>query len=131
LHIIFFFFPPVLGLEWRAFILSHYTSLFFFVKGFFQDRVSWTICPGLLQTTILLSPASWIARITGVSHWLPAAPYSWHLKCACIQILHKILLQYPQESESHPQTTYLYVLILFSCIFDMCWWVVELMRETD
>jgi hypothetical protein len=34
-----------------------------FVMGVVQDRVSWTICPGRLWTTILL-----IARITGVSH---------------------------------------------------------------
>jgi hypothetical protein len=40
--------------------------------GFFQERVSWTICPGWLRTTILLISASWVARITGVSHQHPA-----------------------------------------------------------
>jgi hypothetical protein len=38
-------------------------------KGFFWDRVSWTICLGWLQTAILLISISWIARITGMSHW--------------------------------------------------------------
>jgi hypothetical protein len=33
----------------------------------FQDRVSWTICPGWLWTVILLISASWVAGITGVS----------------------------------------------------------------
>jgi hypothetical protein len=60
----------VLGLELRAFIWSHYTSPIF-VKGF-QDRVSRTVCPGWFQTTILLISASWVARITGMSHWRPA-----------------------------------------------------------
>jgi hypothetical protein len=38
------------------------------VKVFFQDRVSQTICPGWLRTTILLISASCVAKITGVSH---------------------------------------------------------------
>jgi hypothetical protein len=37
-----------------------------FCDGFIWDRVSWTICPGL-WTTILLISASWVARITCVS----------------------------------------------------------------
>jgi hypothetical protein len=41
----------------------------FFVEGFFRDRVSWIVCPGWLWTVILLISASWVARITGVSHW--------------------------------------------------------------
>jgi hypothetical protein len=36
--------------------------------GFFWDRVSQTICLGWLRTVSLLSTASWVARITGVSH---------------------------------------------------------------
>jgi hypothetical protein len=43
-----------------------------FCDGFFCDRVSWTICPGWLRTAILLISASWVARITGVSHCCPA-----------------------------------------------------------
>jgi hypothetical protein len=43
------------------------------VKVFiFWDTLSQTICPGWLWTTILLISASWVARITGVSHWPPA-----------------------------------------------------------
>jgi hypothetical protein len=42
-----------------------------FCDGFIWDRVSWTICPGL-WTTILLISASWVARITCVSHQSPA-----------------------------------------------------------
>jgi hypothetical protein len=42
-----------------------------FCVGFFWDRVSQTISPGWLQTSILLISASWVARITGVSHWHP------------------------------------------------------------
>jgi hypothetical protein len=44
----------------------------FFVMGFFQDKVLCTICPGWPWTLILLIFASWVARITGVSHWSPA-----------------------------------------------------------
>jgi hypothetical protein len=41
--------------------------------GYFWDRVLWTICPGkIVQTVILLISASWVARITGVSHQHPA-----------------------------------------------------------
>jgi hypothetical protein len=40
----------------------------FFCDGFFQDRVSQTICPVWLQTRILLISASQVARIKGVSH---------------------------------------------------------------
>jgi hypothetical protein len=39
---------------------------------YFQDRVSWTICPSCLWTVVLLISASWVARITGVSHPAPA-----------------------------------------------------------
>jgi hypothetical protein len=41
----------------------------YFCEGFFRDRVCWTICPGWLRTEILLISASWVARITGMSHW--------------------------------------------------------------
>jgi hypothetical protein len=36
--------------------------------GFFQDRVSWIICPGWLQTMIFLISASWVAGTTGAWH---------------------------------------------------------------
>jgi hypothetical protein len=47
--------------------LSHSTSSFY--EGFFRDRVSWTVCSGWFWTLILLISVSWVARITGVSHW--------------------------------------------------------------
>jgi hypothetical protein len=58
------FFFPVLGFELT---LSHSASPFF-CDGFFQGRVSQTICLGWLWTTVLLISASWVARITGKSH---------------------------------------------------------------
>jgi hypothetical protein len=51
------FFPPVLGLELRAFTSSHSTSPVF-VKGFFGIGSCGTICPGWLRTTILLISVS-------------------------------------------------------------------------
>jgi hypothetical protein len=62
----------VLGLELRAYTLSHSSSPFY-CDGFFQERISRTICPGWLQTMILLISASWEATITGMSHWHPAS----------------------------------------------------------
>jgi hypothetical protein len=52
--------------------LSHSISSFF-VKEFFKigSLVSRIICLGWLWTSILLISASWVARITGVSHWCP------------------------------------------------------------
>jgi hypothetical protein len=44
----------------------------FYVKVFFWDRVSCTISLGWLRTSILLISASWVTRITDVSHWCPA-----------------------------------------------------------
>jgi hypothetical protein len=61
----------------------------YFVMGFFRDRVSWTICPSWFWTMILLISASWVARITGMSHWYPASFVFWtssHQR----QIYHKI-----------------------------------------
>jgi hypothetical protein len=47
--------------------LSHSNNLFLCVGWVFQDRFSWTVCFGWLQTAILLISATWVARITGVS----------------------------------------------------------------
>jgi hypothetical protein len=41
----------------------------FFCDGFFPDRVLWTIYLCWFRTAILLISASWVARITGRSHW--------------------------------------------------------------
>jgi hypothetical protein len=65
----FFSFFAVLGLELRVFSLSHSASPF--CDGYFRDTILWTIYLGWLWTTILLISASWVARITGMSHWLP------------------------------------------------------------
>jgi hypothetical protein len=53
------FYFPALGFELRAYTLSHSTSLF--CVEYFWDRVSPTICPGWLQTSVLLTPVSWVA----------------------------------------------------------------------
>jgi hypothetical protein len=74
-----FFFPPsVLRFELRAFTLSHTTSPIFCDKVFW-DRVSGTVCLGWLQIVILLISASWVVRITGVSHPCRQCNFlSWH-----------------------------------------------------
>jgi hypothetical protein len=40
-----------------------------FLWRVFGDRVPRTICLSWLWTTVLLICASWVARITGMSHW--------------------------------------------------------------
>jgi hypothetical protein len=73
---LFFFFLAVLGFELRASSLLgrhsyHHLTIPFalFLWWIFWDRVSWTICVSWLGTVILLTSASWVARIAGVSHW--------------------------------------------------------------
>jgi hypothetical protein len=39
-----------------------------FCVRYFQNRVLWTICLGWVWTMILLISATWVPRITGVSH---------------------------------------------------------------
>jgi hypothetical protein len=56
----------VLGLELRVYTFSHSTSPI--CVRYFWHRVSWSICPGWLWTEVFLISASWIARITGLSH---------------------------------------------------------------
>jgi hypothetical protein len=52
------------------------------VVGFFWDGgVSWTICLGWFQTSILLISASWVAGITGMRHWCPDTPCSTYYGC--------------------------------------------------
>jgi hypothetical protein len=60
--IIYLFTFVALGLELRAFTLSHSTSPF--CDGFFEIG---SICLGWLRTMILLISASQVARITDVS----------------------------------------------------------------
>jgi hypothetical protein len=49
------------------------------VFEYFWGRVSWTICSSWLWTLMLLISASWVARITGVTHRCPAI--FW---CCCL-----------------------------------------------
>jgi hypothetical protein len=65
-----FFIFAVLGFRLRTFTLSHSTRPF--LSWVFWDRVLWIICPGWRWTSILVISASWVARITGLSHRCPA-----------------------------------------------------------
>jgi hypothetical protein len=47
----------------------------FWLWWVFWVRVLWAICPGWLWTEILLISASWVARITGLSH--QHLDYNW------------------------------------------------------
>jgi hypothetical protein len=74
--VIFFFFWQYQSLNsgpqcllGRHYHLSH--SALPFCVWYFQDRVSWTICPGWSQTLILLVSAFWVARTTGMGHQCP------------------------------------------------------------
>jgi hypothetical protein len=64
-HSSFFFFFWWYGAWTRA------TPPALLVLGIFKID-SQTICPGWLQTAILLISASWVARIRGISHQRPA-----------------------------------------------------------
>jgi hypothetical protein len=100
---LFFFFCGT-GLELRVLTLSHSTSPVF-VMGFFQDRVSQTICPGWLWTTIFLISASWVAGITGMSPRCPVLSssikfcghldYTW----TSLQVSHLGFDIYPFEND--------------------------------
>jgi hypothetical protein len=70
---LFFFFPST-GVWIQGLILVHrhsttwVTPSALFCVGYFQDRVLGTICLGWPITWIFLISASWLARITGMSH---------------------------------------------------------------
>jgi hypothetical protein len=64
LKLIFFF--AVVGLELRASTLTQSANPFLW--RVFWDRVSWNYLPGWLWTSIILISASWVARMTGMSH---------------------------------------------------------------
>jgi hypothetical protein len=59
--------------------LSHSTSPFLW-----WEIGSRTICLDWLQTVILLISASWVARITGVSHRHPATLYYFYNVMPCV-----------------------------------------------
>jgi hypothetical protein len=67
----FLFFFLALRLERRAYTLRHSTSPIF-VMGIFEIGSHELFAQGWLWTAILLISASWVARITGVSHRHPA-----------------------------------------------------------
>jgi hypothetical protein len=73
---LFYLFFVVLGLELRTFTFSPSTNPTF-CDMVFWDRVSQTVCLDWLWTVILLISASWVGRITGMSHWCPARFYFW------------------------------------------------------
>jgi hypothetical protein len=78
-----FFIFGVLGFELRALhLLGRQSSTWptppaLFCVGYFWDRVSRTICLGWLQTEILLISASWVPRVTGVSHLHLTCEHFW------------------------------------------------------
>jgi hypothetical protein len=74
------FFFSILGFELWAYTLTPWAILpDLFCDGFFQDRVSRTICLDWLWTAVLLISASWVARITGMSHQRPAQFFLLHV----------------------------------------------------
>jgi hypothetical protein len=84
----------LLGGSWRVFLCIPDWSIFFFCgtgawtqglhlewlhqpyfsEEFFETWSRGTICPDWLWTTILVS---WVARITGTSHWHSGPGWSW------------------------------------------------------
>jgi hypothetical protein len=83
--LIFFFFLVVVGFELRALCLQcgHSTALdsppVHFAVVTLETRISWTICPGWLWTTILLILVSQVTRITGMSHQYLTSFYNYYL----------------------------------------------------
>jgi hypothetical protein len=71
-YLIIYLFFAALGLELKGYTSSHSTSPFSWWVIFFWDKVLWSICPGCIQTLILLISASWVARITGPNSQHPA-----------------------------------------------------------
>jgi hypothetical protein len=74
--------------------------------GYFQNKVSWAVCLGWPQTSILLSSACQVARITGVSHWCLAHLYFFIWNCLfnsfdCLLIFNIFISMYDGVSLSH------------------------------
>jgi hypothetical protein len=70
----------VLGFELKAYTLSHFTSPFF-VMSIFEIGSCELFPRGWIQTSILLTSASSVARITSVSQWCLA----WCLSLSCMR----------------------------------------------
>jgi hypothetical protein len=72
-HVVFWFFFFLCGTgAWTQGLHLEPFHQPFFVKGFFEIGSRRTMCLGWLGTSILLISASWLARITGMSHQSPA-----------------------------------------------------------
>jgi hypothetical protein len=56
----------------RGYSTIQATTPALFHVGYFWDRDLRIICLGWFWTMLLLISASWVARITGMSHWCPA-----------------------------------------------------------
>jgi hypothetical protein len=71
----------------------------FFCEGFFKIVSHRTLCPGWLRTANFLISASWVAKITGVSHWCLSC--QWPLRCTApflvlaIFLCHLVLITIP------------------------------------
>jgi hypothetical protein len=108
-----------MGLELRAYILIHSPSPF--CNGYIWDRVSQTICPGWLWTTIFLISAYWVARITGVSHSCP----TWANSCRgylAVWIAARDGDLISHSSDWHSKVGYWAVCCFFSWLASW-WWV--------
>jgi hypothetical protein len=89
IKLVFFFFLAALEFELRAsHLLGRHSTTWatlpaLFSIGYFWDRILQTVCLGWLWTTIFLISASWVDRITCVSHLHPGregllnATWSW------------------------------------------------------
>jgi hypothetical protein len=66
-------------------LLDRHSTTWGTPQPFFWDRVSWTICPGCLQTVILLICASWVARMTGMSHQCWVRCFLFRMVHSCSQ----------------------------------------------
>jgi hypothetical protein len=71
---------------------THIFFLPFFCDGLFRDRVSRTICLGWLWTAILLFSATWVARITGMSHWHLAWCINLHPQISSLSLFFLVVL---------------------------------------
>jgi hypothetical protein len=101
LKLIFFF--AVVGLELRASTLTQSANPFLW--RVFWDRVSWNYLPGWLWTSIILISASWVARMTGMSHrcltaFLILKSYSPYPFCREVELADSYQWDYPLEPTS-------------------------------
>jgi hypothetical protein len=77
----YFFHPVISGFVRNLYsfpfqiFLGDFRFFFFFCDRYFRDRVLQTICPGWLQTAILLISTSWVAGITGMTLELYRSPF--------------------------------------------------------